>query len=1563
MKRLLLSFGLSVVLIASALGQAGPTSWPVLDSVNHLGFDNLNRENLNLSFAVPIFGRRGRGLGFAARLTYNSDFWLQSGGAWIPSGLTPGWVLGVAGNLSHSSAIFATCGYAIYDDGGNVIGYDKSIHLFREYNYIFTDGGGVPHPFGGEFDQGNNDPTTDCPSPSAGLSLDATDNSGYGLNVDGNGDATVTSTAGSVIAPWSATDRNGNQLTWTVNSVFDSATGKYNDTWKWYDTLNPSTPVLTLAGEGTPASPLIYTYTANGASQQVTEKFTSVSIATSFGCSNVKEYNGSVDLPNELDLPDGTKYMFGYDSAGLVNSITLPTSGTIGYTRTWNCAGGTPSLSRNDGAGTWTWTQIVSSTVQTTEKSPVGDTNTFNFLSDGLLSSAQLGSAASLSYCYNGNCNAVPGNGAFISQRQVAESTGGSPQLTRQQTTSFNGFGLPTELDETDWGTPGSGSPGPLLRKTLTTYAALNNIVGLPASVVVEDGSGAQKAATCFGYDAGIPASTSGVANHVAAPGVARGNLTSVQRLLSGSCASAPVGPLTTWTFDDTGQPLTSTDPSGQKTSYSYSDSYAGAQPPAATNAFPTTVTLPSTGAINHIEHFTYLLESGAVASKTDQNGNVTGYSYADPLGRLTAVTAADNSVTSTNYTGNTFEQVLAFNNNQSTEDVLVTLDGFGRPVLRQKRQAPGSSYFDSVQTSIDGDGRVTAVTVPYIAAAGALAPNGTPETTTTFDALSRPLTVTDGGGGTEAYAYTGNDVLTTIGPAPANENPKRTQREYDGLGRLQSVCEVTGATGAGTCGQMVAQTGYWTRYARDTLGDITQVVQNAQGAPTETRSFVFDALARLTSESNPESGTAYYYYDGDSTCGKSFGDLLRRVDANGNTTCYAYDALHRLTGVSYPSGPNAGATPAKTFVYDSGAGFSFANAPGYNSANQVGQLVLAFTGSGNGPATQVGFGYDVMGRRIWAADFSQNSKTWLVTSETYFPNGAVSGLTVPGLAAVAYGLDGEGRPNIVSVGGAQIASASFGAFGPVSATLPGGSDSYQHDPATGRLTQFSFAAAGGTDTGALSWNPNGSLRQLAVNDTIPGTVDSQTCSYSHDDLGRIAAANCGSAWSQGFVFDPFGNLVKSGSISFGQAGGYNQKNQIAINGGFTPNYDGDGNLLDDPVIPTRNANVYDAEGRPVTLEGNSFVYDALERRVAAPPGDYAYLPDGRLAAEVGSTSAEFVVLPGGDTAAYQNGSLQYVRRSDWLGSGRLLTNPTGGLFWSTAYAPYGETYASAGPAAIASFASQTLWDTSTANYGFPMREYNGIQGRWWSPDPAGHDAVDPNRPQTWNRYAYVTGNPLGATDPTGLDEVLYQPHQVSSLGCKWDGIETDCGGVNPQDSVACGEFCDGVVARFRLANDLLTWYSQIFTFGCDATEACTFSAFGSISVWHDPSAAESIANGAALESQYQQAYSDQRSAVVHDVGQECPTCSISDGQAYYQGGHWNWVVSGLLVDRYDTDEGSLHVHTNPEIAQAMGLPGSTLFAHADSYNGNDFPIGTILHGGKDVIWGSLKSAPFDPGH
>jgi RHS repeat-associated protein len=85
----------------------------------------------------------------------------------------------------------------------------------------------------------------------------------------------------------------------------------------------------------------------------------------------------------------------------------------------------------------------------------------------------------------------------------------------------------------------------------------------------------------------------------------------------------------------------------------------------------------------------------------------------------------------------------------------------------------------------------------------------------------------------------------------------------------------------------------------------------------------------------------------------------------------------------------------------------------------------------------------------------------------------------------------------------------------------------------------------------------------------------------------------------------------------------------------------------------------------------------------------------------------------------------------------------------------------------------------TTGLYDFLFRQHASSQGRWLVPDPAGMAAVDPTNPQTWNRYAYVSNNPLSNVDPVGLDWDEGQPPPIpwGSNFCGGDPIACALGG------------------------------------------------------------------------------------------------------------------------------------------------------------------------------------------
>jgi hypothetical protein len=71
-----------------------------------------------------------------------------------------------------------------------------------------------------------------------------------------------------------------------------------------------------------------------------------------------------------------------------------------------------------------------------------------------------------------------------------------------------------------------------------------------------------------------------------------------------------------------------------------------------------------------------------------------------------------------------------------------------------------------------------------------------------------------------------------------------------------------------------------------------------------------------------------------------------------------------------------------------------------------------------------------------------------------------------------------------------------------------GDSDTFYTDKYTGRQTKYVFTVNGVTDTRQTTWNPTGSLKTFEISDKISSTSDTQTCSYTNDDLSRIASVN-----------------------------------------------------------------------------------------------------------------------------------------------------------------------------------------------------------------------------------------------------------------------------------------------------------------------------------------------------------------------------------------------------------------------------------------------------------------------
>ena len=1048
-------------------------------------------------------------------------------------------------------------------------------------------------------------------------------------------------------------------------------------------------------------------------------KFTTYSIQTSFGCSGIGEYgaNGTTtaNLVSEIDLPDwnastnpNSKYSFTYEPTpghsgfvtGRVASVTLPSGGTISYTYTGGssghitCAdGSTSGLQRttpDTGANYWQYdrTPGTGAAYTTTITDPPGNKTVVQFQGiyetqrdfyQGTISTSNL--LQTVQTCYNGNATNCTSTAITlpITQRKIITLLSGG--LQSEHDDLWNAYGAPTESDDYDYGT---GAHGPLLKQTLATYTTMGNINAFSQSVTVKDGSGNIVSKLNNNYDETAVVATSGTPQHTN-PTTARGNLTSTNLYVNATTFLTKSA-----TYYDTGMMNNSTDVNGAVTTYNYA---TGA--PSCSNSFSTSTTEPITGLSTSQ---TWNCTGGVQLTSTDENGQTTTTTYTDPyFWRPASTTDQTGAVTNICYglvtsgtcaiSPNQVESTLTFNSSNSTVDTLTTVDGLGRVHVQQTRQSPTSSTFDSVETDYDSVGRASKVTLPYSGTAGQT--NSTiAATTTTFDAISRPLSVTDGGGGVINYSYGSvgaqkNDTLVTQNPAPTGESSKSRQLEMDALGRLTSVCEITSGTVAwpnGTCAQSTTQTGYWTKYTYDPSGNLLTVTQNAQAASNrQTRTFVYDWRNRMLSETVPEigasgNGTASYVYDSDATCGTSNGDLVKKVDAAGNTICTAYDSLHRQTAVTYPSGIYASATPAKHFVYDA-ANINTSPTP-TAMTNVKSRLAEAYTctGSCTSKLTDIGLSYTVRGEVSDSYESTPNSGTYYHIAQSYWANRGPYQLSgnVGLPTTVTYAPDGEGRTGTVSASSGQnpVLATAYNTAGLLSSLKIGSDtglndiDSYTYDPNTNRMTQYKFAVNGVSLTSNLGWNANGTVQTQNITDGF-NSADTQNCSYVYDDMSRVTSANCGAAASQTFSFDPFGNINKAGSPYAFNANYNAGTNRITTVSGTSATYDNNGNATND----TFHTFTWDADGHQVTVDSGqsdavSITFDAFgrmaEQNRAGTYTQFAYSPTGhKLAMMHGSSLMKAMVpLPGKAFAIYNSSGLLYYAHPDLHPDGLDECNP-----------------------------------------------------------------------------------------------------------------------------------------------------------------------------------------------------------------------------------------------------------------------------------------------------------------
>jgi RHS repeat-associated protein len=348
----------------------------------------------------------------------------------------------------------------------------------------------------------------------------------------------------------------------------------------------------------------------------------------------------------------------------------------------------------------------------------------------------------------------------------------------------------------------GSGQHGPLLRRTHYDYQSFPvnplgiAIVDRPADVIIYDANNNELAETDYAYDQQTSLASASATKHddqnfPTTLVAGRGNVTAkTEKCFTGSGSSQRACPqgnsVTAYTYDQTGQMLSKTDPNLNPISYSYTDSFTDAPPAANTNAYLTTITYPKTNGVSHIENFSYEYSDGQLKLYKDENTNKTTYSYNDAFRRLTETDYPDGGQTIIGYHDSGPNPNVVTTKKIDGNTNLVTtamMDGMGHTIQTQINSDPlGVDYTDTIY---DGIGRPLKVSNPHRSAAS----DTDGVTQSRFDALGRVTDEIKQDGGIVHTDYNGNTTIVI------DETGRSRRSVTDAFGRLIEVDEPAAGT------------------------------------------------------------------------------------------------------------------------------------------------------------------------------------------------------------------------------------------------------------------------------------------------------------------------------------------------------------------------------------------------------------------------------------------------------------------------------------------------------------------------------------------------------------------------------------------------------------------------------------------------------------------------------------------------------------------------------------------------------------------------------------------------
>ncbi len=682
-------------------------------------------------------------------------------------------------------------------------------------------------------------------------------------------------------------------------------------------------------------------------------------------------------------------------------------------------------------------------------------------------------------------------------------------------------------------------------------------------------------------------------------------------------------------------------------------------------------------GLETHLEYWPRGWLKSRKVGTTAAGFETTSYAY-DDVGQLTTVTAPDGSFVLYRYdAAHRLTQVSDGLGNR----IEYTLDNMGNRIA-ENAYDPGNALSRSHSRVIDGLNR-----------------------------LFKDIGGTNPATQIMQNGYDANGNVTSI----LDPLGRTTTQEYDALNRLSAVKDPFNGPSAPTA------------YSYNRQGSLTQVTDPTGLATTYT----VNGHGETVVQSSPDTGTTSFTYDAAS-------NVTSRLDARGVQATYAYDALNRVTLVTYPD-------ETVTYTYDA-------------CVNGIGRLCAVSDRTGS-----TTYAFDLWGRVT--AKTQVTGALSRAMGYAYNAAGQLAIVTTPSGRQVSYGY-ANNRPVSVTVDGVPVlGSAEYEPFGAVAGWLWG-----NHSPAApnahARIVDRDFrvsrvrsdlpaTASQAAFDRQLGWDDQG--RVMSIADLANAAL---SAAYGYDSLDRLASASQGAS-SWGFTYNGIGDRLTSiaggATTTYGYAAGTHRLQSLSGAQTRSYSFDAAGNMTSDGNLTW----VYGGHNRPTAIGPLAIHVNALGQRVKkqGPTSAtvFAYDEAGRLWGEYtdgGALLQETVWLDDLPVATLRPGATGadvYYVHTDHLGTPRAVTRPVDNQFvwrWDNTE-PFGNALADENPGGLGVFAFNLrfpgqYFDSETGTHYNYFRDYDSAIGRYVQSDPIGLDGG-------LNTYGYVGGNPLRWSDPEGL--------------------------------------------------------------------------------------------------------------------------------------------------------------------------------------------------------------------